>query len=95
VLHNFDKDSFGGRHFFSLLGAAGVASLLAEAPAAGAPTPVPKPNVVVILADDLGYGELGCYGGRDAPTPNLDALARAGVRFTSGNRGGNRGHLTH
>ena len=43
-----------------------------------------KPNIVVIVADDLGYGELGCYGGKDAPTPNLDAMAKAGVRFTSG-----------
>ena len=43
-----------------------------------------KPNIIVILADDLGYGELGCYGGKDAPTPNLDAMAKAGIRFTSG-----------
>ncbi|HZN36269.1 MAG TPA: sulfatase-like hydrolase/transferase [Pirellulaceae bacterium] len=43
-----------------------------------------RPNIVVLIADDLGYGELGCYGGREIPTPNLDALAAAGVRFTSG-----------
>ena len=43
-----------------------------------------KPNIIVILADDLGYGELGCYGGKDAPTPHLDAMAREGVRFTAG-----------
>ncbi|MBM3978894.1 MAG: arylsulfatase [Planctomycetes bacterium] len=41
----------------------------------------PKPNVVFILADDLGYSDLGCYGGEIA-TPNLDALARNGLRFT-------------
>ncbi|MCX6951558.1 MAG: arylsulfatase [Verrucomicrobia bacterium] len=40
-----------------------------------------KPNVLVILADDLGFSDLGCYGGEIA-TPNLDALARGGVRFT-------------
>src|ERR1700722_6572894 len=44
----------------------------------GAP---PRPNVVFILADDLGYSDLGCYGGEIA-TPNLDALAAGGVRFT-------------
>ena len=43
-----------------------------------------RPNVVLIVADDLGYGELGCYGGRDVPTPHLDAIARQGVRFTNG-----------
>ena len=41
-----------------------------------------RPNVVFILADDLGYGDLGCYGAPDIRTPNLDRLARDGVRFT-------------
>jgi arylsulfatase A len=40
-----------------------------------------RPNIVVILADDLGYGDIGCYGGW-IKTPHLDALAEAGVRFT-------------
>jgi arylsulfatase len=40
------------------------------------------PNIVVILADDLGYSDIGCYGGEIA-TPNLDRLARDGVRFTN------------
>lgn len=43
-----------------------------------------RPNVIFIVVDDLGYGELGCYGGREVPTPNIDRLAAAGVRFTSG-----------
>lgn len=43
----------------------------------------PPPNVVVILADDVGYGDLGCYNPRSkVPTPNLDAMAKAGMRFT-------------
>jgi arylsulfatase A-like enzyme len=42
----------------------------------------PRPNVVLILADDLGYGDLGSYGAADLRTPNLDRLAREGVRFT-------------
>jgi arylsulfatase A-like enzyme len=42
----------------------------------------PRPNVVLIFADDLGYGDLGSYGARDLATPHLDRLAREGVRFT-------------
>ena len=48
-------------------------------------SPVParrQPNVILILADDLGYGELGCYGQTKIRTPRLDALAREGMRFT-------------
>lgn len=43
-----------------------------------------KPNFVLIIADDLGYGELGCQGNVDIPTPNIDSIATNGVRFTSG-----------
>lgn len=42
-----------------------------------------RPNVLLILADDLGYGDLGCYGQKQIATPNLDALATEGTRFTS------------
>jgi arylsulfatase A-like enzyme len=41
-----------------------------------------RPNIVVILADDVGYGDLGCYGATRVKTPNLDRLAARGVRFT-------------
>ena len=41
-----------------------------------------KPNVVFILADDLGYADLSCYGAKEIKTPNLDRMAREGVRFT-------------
>ncbi|MBA4064398.1 MAG: arylsulfatase [Isosphaera sp.] len=54
--------------------------VLAAAPARGADRP---PNVVLIVADDLGYGDLGCYGAKDIRTPNLDRLAAGGTRFTS------------
>jgi arylsulfatase A-like enzyme len=42
-----------------------------------------RPNIVFILADDLGYGDLACYGREDVKTPHLDTLAEQGVRFTS------------
>ena len=41
------------------------------------------PNIIILLADDLGYGDLGCYGCPDIQTPNIDKLATQGVRFTN------------
>jgi arylsulfatase A-like enzyme len=55
--------------------------LLLAAPLASAEAK--KPNVVFILADDLGINDLGCYGRKDHATPNLDRLAKQGARFTS------------
>lgn len=54
---------------------------LASAPAFAAPT---KPNILLIVGDDMGYADLGFHGGKEIATPNLDALAASGVRFTSG-----------
>ncbi|MEM6505692.1 MAG: sulfatase-like hydrolase/transferase [Planctomycetota bacterium] len=42
----------------------------------------PRPNIVLIMADDLGYGDLSCYGATHVNTPHIDALARNGIRFT-------------
>ena len=51
-------------------------------PAATSAAP-PKPfNIVLIMADDIGIEGLGCYGGTDYATPNLDRLAKSGLRFT-------------
>jgi len=56
--------------------AAGAVWLAAQfADAAG------RPNIALIVVDDLGWGDLGCYGGRDIPTPHVDRLARDGIRF--------------
>src|SRR4051812_3765681 len=41
-----------------------------------------RPNIVLILADDLGYADVGVYGARGFATPNIDRLAREGIRFT-------------
>ena len=43
-----------------------------------------KPNILLIVGDDMGYADVGFHGCKDIPTPNLDALAAAGVRFTNG-----------
>mgnify|MGYP000471755253 CR=1 FL=1 len=60
------------------LAAPGWATTLAATAPAGQPS---RPNIVVILADDMGFSDLGCYGG-EIPTPNLDRLAAGGLRFT-------------
>ena len=43
-----------------------------------------KPNLLIFYSDDQGWGETGCYGNNQIPTPNIDALAANGVRFTQG-----------
>ena len=43
-----------------------------------------QPNIIILFAYDLGYGELGCQGNPEIPTPHIDSIARNGVRFTDG-----------
>lgn len=57
---------------------------LSAAPALAAPAAPPRPNLIVIVADDLGYGDTGVYGSPHVKTPHIDALAKDGVRFTQG-----------
>lgn len=65
-------------HRFSLLAVAFAMTTPSRGDAAG------RPNILVIVADDQGYNDLGVQGCMDIPTPNIDALAKGGVRFTSG-----------
>ncbi len=65
------------RSFLLLLAGITIAEFASEAPAAE-----PLPNVVLIFVDDLGYGDLGCYGATKVQTPNIDRLAKEGRRFT-------------
>ncbi len=64
-------------------------TLLAVAVAVWAAGPAPaadrgKPNIIVFLSDDVGWGEYGFQGSKDIPTPNIDSIARNGTRFTNG-----------
>ena len=45
-------------------------------------TAAEKPNIIFIYADDLGFGDVGCYGATRIKTPNIDQLAKEGIRFT-------------
>jgi len=59
-----------------------LAAILILCLPAAAADPAPRPNVIFILADDLGYGDLSCYGQKFFKTPHLDQLAAEGIRFT-------------
>ena len=59
-----------------------LACLVALAAVDAAAQPAPKPNIIFILADDLGYGDLGGYGQKIIQTPHLDRMAAEGMRFT-------------
>lgn len=65
-------------HFTSLL-----AALSLDFNVAGAVHAAQQPNFIVILADDLGYGDIGCYGAQDVATPHIDRMATEGTKFTS------------
>ena len=72
------------RRQFIKAAAWGVAGAALGFPRAAAAAEAARPNIILILADDLGYGDTGCYGGKLTSTPAIDALARAGIRCTDG-----------
>jgi arylsulfatase A-like enzyme len=69
-----------GKRIVRIIGA--TSTFFIPASGALAQQPAEKPNVIFILADDIGYGDLSCYGEKTISTPNVEALAAKGVRFT-------------
>jgi arylsulfatase A-like enzyme len=74
------------RRFLSTLASAAAApwGLSVSFGATGGLPPVRRPNIILIVIDDLGYADLGCQGAKDVLTPHIDSLAPNGVRFTDG-----------
>ena len=71
-----------GTLFKTIAAATAFATLPAWAQAAAGEKAARPPNVIVILADDIGYGDFSCYGAKQVKTPNVDRLAKEGMRFT-------------
>ena len=92
MVHVMNPSLFAGHRFFArffrplmlactfIIGPLGF-TLVAEKPGL-CDDPKTLPNIIFILADDIGFGDLGCYGATHVKTPNLDRLAKAGTRFT-------------
>jgi len=72
------------RRSFLKLSTLGAASLCLPSWAHAADVAARKPNFILIVADDLGYADIGVHGCRDIPTPHIDSIAKNGARFTSG-----------
>ncbi|HZF17402.1 MAG TPA: sulfatase-like hydrolase/transferase [Steroidobacteraceae bacterium] len=78
------QEAIGRRSFLAGAGAAGIALALGRAIASSPAGVNSAPNILFILADDLGYADLSCYGRTDFTTPTLDGLAAQGLQFTQG-----------
>jgi len=77
-----EKESISRRWFLQGAGAGVLIASGLPSRIAGAAAPSPKPNIVFILADDLGYADISCFGRRDYQTPNIDSLALDGLKLT-------------
>ena len=76
----------------SLLTVIAITSILASGSSVDS---AEKPNIVIILVDDMGHGDPGCFNSESKiPTPNIDSLARAGMRFTDAHSPGALCHLS-
>jgi arylsulfatase A-like enzyme len=76
------KKSLLHHALYGLLGWSVIVSTVEAFDAKAAGTQLTRPNVIFMLADDLGYGDLGCFGQKLIQTPNIDRLAKEGMRFT-------------
>jgi len=75
------------REFIKCIAGGAVAAVLTNggcsmANSCGSSKGTDRPNIILIMADDLGYGDIGCYGSKIISTPNIDALAEGGMKFT-------------
>ncbi len=72
------------RDFLRWMSCAALAGAAGQTQGLSAASQKRKPNILMIVVDDLGYAELGCQGNTDIPTPNIDSIAANGIRFTDG-----------
>ncbi len=78
--------SLNRRNFLKITGATALGAVLAgctDELLQSANSTADKPNFIIIFCDDLGYGDLGCFGSKKHRTPNIDRMADEGMRFTS------------
>src|SRR4051794_35275778 len=65
-----------------LLGMAGLGAATAPLPWLARAAAAPRPNIVILLSDDMGWDQVGFNGSKEVPTPHIDAIAREGVKMT-------------
>jgi arylsulfatase A len=70
------------RNFLKYIAALAVIAAMPNCLMVGRPKEPAKPNIILIMVDDMGYGDAGCYGNQTIATPHIDALAAGGIRFT-------------